>query len=355
MDFSGFLPWISETGINWLPFFLTALFSIGFTVTAKRFLFRKAATAADGRLTSQLLIFSLGACGFIACILALPMSEATRNQLLSLFGILFTAAVALSSTTFLGNIMAGLMLRVIGDIRMGDFIRVQEHFGRISERGLLHTEIQNEDRDLTTLPNLFLVTHPVKVVRSSGTIISTEISLGYDVSHHKVMELLEAAAIAAKLTDPFVHVMGLGDFSITYRVSGFLEDVKLLLSRRSKLRGCVIDALHGAGIEIVSPTFMNQRQYQSDERFLTSGPRIKRHQDGIAEQVAFDKAEEAGNIEEVTYMINKIAEEITKLEERLSSESGEEVRGRLELRMTAFTHEKERLEKSLKFLESRKD
>ena len=64
-------------------------------------------------------------------------------------------------------------LRAVRNFRMGDFIRVAEHFGRVSERGLFHTEIQTENRDLTTLPNLFLVTHPVTTIRTSGTIVST--------------------------------------------------------------------------------------------------------------------------------------------------------------------------------------
>ena len=51
----------------------------------------------------------------------------------------------------------------------GDFISAGDQFGRVTERGLFHTEIQTETRDLTTVPNLFLVTHPVTTVRSSGT------------------------------------------------------------------------------------------------------------------------------------------------------------------------------------------
>ena len=44
-------------------------------------------------------------------------------------------------------------------------------FGRVTERGLFHTEIQTEDRDLVTLPNLYLVTNPVKVVRTFLTVL----------------------------------------------------------------------------------------------------------------------------------------------------------------------------------------
>ena len=54
-----------------------------------------------------------------------------------------------------------------------DVFVVEGHRGRVSELGLLRTEIQTERRNLTTFPNLYLVTNPVTVVRSSGTFISS--------------------------------------------------------------------------------------------------------------------------------------------------------------------------------------
>ena len=155
-------------------------------------------------------------------ILTLPVSETTIGQLLGLIGILLSAVIALSAMTFVGNIMAGLMLRAIKNFRPGDFVRVGDHFGRISERGLFHIEIQTEDRDLTTLPNQYLVTNPVKVIRSSGTLVTADVSLGYDVSRVVVERVLLEAATDAELKEPFVYVIGLGDFSVAYRIAGLL-------------------------------------------------------------------------------------------------------------------------------------
>jgi small-conductance mechanosensitive channel len=68
-----------------------------------------------------------------------------------------------------------------------------------------------------------------------------------------------AVNIMAGLQNPFVQIKELGDFSISYRIAGFLPDVKHILTSRSDLRKLVVDMLHGDGIEIVSPNFMNQR------------------------------------------------------------------------------------------------
>lgn len=182
----------------------------------------------DAQFRFQLIMLALTFAGILSVILALPVNDQTRGQLLSLIGILLSAAIALSSTTFIGNIMAGIMLKAVKSARPGDFITVAELTGRISEMGLLHTEVQTEFRDLVTVPNLYMVTQPMQVVRASGTIISAEVSLGYDVSHIEVSRILCEASAKAGLKDGFVHVRQLGDFSVNYRVAGLLVDVKSL-------------------------------------------------------------------------------------------------------------------------------
>lgn len=210
-------------------------------------------------LIPQFLMVVTAVIGVLVMLLVLPIEPETRGHVLGLFGVVFTGIIALSSTTFVTNALAGLMLRLIRNYKAGDFIRVNDMFGRITERGLFHTEIQTAERDLTTFPNLYLITNPLTVVRSSGTVVSATLSLGYDVPYQQVEPLLVAAAEQTGLEEPFSQVMKLGDFSVTYKISGFLHESKHLLDMQSKLKRAVLDGLHGAGIEIVSPNFMNQR------------------------------------------------------------------------------------------------
>lgn len=269
----------------------------------------------DAQFRFQLIMLALTFAGVLVVVLALPVSIETRGQLLSLIGILLSAAIALSSTTFIGNMMAGIMLRAVKSARPGDFITVAELTGRITEMSLLHTEVQTEFRDLVTVPNLYMVTQPMQVVRSTGTIITTEVSLGYDVSHTDVARILGDASGQAGLKDGFVHVRHLGDFSVTYRVAGLLEDVTSLISARSRLREAVLDSLHTAGIEIVSPNFMNTRAVPGEKLFIPEPSRKARKEDTPkAEALAFDKADEAASVEEIRKSIELIDAEIAALE-----------------------------------------
>ena len=134
-----------------------------------------------------------------------------------------------------------MMLRSVRSFRRGDFIRVGDHFGRVSSQGLFHTEIQTEERDLTTLPNGFLAGHPFTTIHPSGTVVATSVGLGYDVPRHEVEIVLLAAAEEAGLEQAFVQIVELGDFAVVYRCAGMLIDVKRLITARSNLNAAVLD------------------------------------------------------------------------------------------------------------------
>ena len=296
------------------------------------FLKRRWRDDPDAQFRFQLIMLALTFSGGVTILLALPISEETRGQLLSLIGILLSAAIALSSTTFIGNIMAGIMLKVVRSARPGDFITVANLTGRITEMDLLHTEVQTEFRDLVTVPNLFMVTQPMQVVRASGSIITAEVSLGYDVSHARVTEVLCNAAEKAGLKDNFVHVRELGDFSVLYRVAGLLEDIQSLISARSALRKSMLDALHEANIEIVSPNFMNTRAVHEDKLFIPLPARERRQAaHSVAEHVAFDKAEDAASLEKIRVQLQQIDEQLTASDED-KSESSQQEKAALEVK-----------------------
>lgn len=260
---------------------------------------RRADLGSEARLPRQLLLALLTVVGLVVVLLMLPISDTTRGQVLSFLGVVLTGVIGLSSTTFVANAMAGVMLRTVGQFRPGDFVRLNDQFGRVTERGLFHIEIQTEDRDLTTFPNLLMITNPVTVVHREGTIVSATVSLGYDVPRTEIEDALLAGAEAAGLADPFVQVLALGDFSVTYRIAGSLDEVKHLLTARSNLRKAIMDALHAADIEIVSPTFMNQRRQAADARMIPTTHVVESPDTAEAapEERIFDKADEAEKLQ----------------------------------------------------------
>ncbi len=348
---------ILDGAISFIPTAATILVVIILLAVARTIINRRFRTQPGQRFHRQTVTGIILFVGLIVLVLVIPLSEGKQGQLLGLIGILVSAVIALSSATFMGNILAGMMLSAIKNIRPGNFVQVGEHFGRVSGRGLFHVEIQTEDRDLTTLPNMYLVTNPVRVTQESGTIVTAEVSLGYDLPRTKIESALKQAALDAGLTDPFVHILNLNDFSVTYRVAGMLEEVKNLISTRSRLREAMLDQLHQNEIEIVSPTFMNTRAIQPGIKYIPFaqppiGPTVLEPEKS-PEDVAFDKANEAESLEKLRERYAEIDGQIAGFKESLAAVSDDAEKKKIQEEMEILEHRRERLAAYLKAREER--
>lgn len=292
---------------------------------------RRTDLKGEALLPRQLFMFASFLIAMIVIIVMLPIPESTQNQILALLGLLISGVVAFSSTAFVTNVMAAIMLRVTRPFTVGDFITLGDKFGKVSARGLFDTEIQTETGELIAIPNALFVSEPVKVVHDDGMIISTSLSLGYDIHHVRIEELLISAAKQTDLREPFVRILELGDFSVTYQISGLLAEPKTLLTCQSKLNSKVLDTLHGAGIEIMSPNFARHISHAGDKAMIPANiRRVENKIKSSAEDVAFAKANQAEaekqkkkelleSIDEVKSAIETAAEDtVDQLKERLS-------------------------------------
>ena len=153
---------------------------------------------------------------------------------------------------------------------------------------------------------------PVRVMRASGTLLSVEVSLGYDVPRRVIEDLLIRAATDTELESPYVQIRELGDFSVTYQVSGLLKEVNRIIDKRRELRARTMDVLHAEDIEIVSPSFMNTRAIEKGQAFI---PEVEEYDvaaatAGSPDAIVFDKAEKAASV-------SKLRESLAEAETRL--------------------------------------
>lgn len=290
---------------------------------------RRKDLGSEARLPRQLILLAMTLGALVLVVSVSPLSESSRNQVLALLGVLLSGVVALCSAPFVTNFMAAVMLRVTRPFDVGDFIRVGEVFGKVSERGLFDTEIQTENRELVAMPNATFINHDVTVMRKSGVIIASEVSLGYEVGYAELEPLLIKAAQECGLSEPFVHVQKLGDFSVQYRVAGLLTDVAKILTTRSNLNRQILYTLHGADIEIASPTITRHITQAEDTRILPEAqPAPAVEEGGGAEAIVFDKARE---IEVFTQTLNELTAQLEALgSEGKDSPSAETLRQQID-------------------------
>ncbi|WP_440951546.1 mechanosensitive ion channel family protein [Methanococcoides sp. FTZ1] len=320
------------------------------------FIFRKTRIFVEQKTVEQFIFLLVSFIGIIVLVLSLPISDNTKQVLLSFLGILIGATIALSSTTFVSNGMSGIMLSRIKPFKAGDFISIDDTFGRVSDIGILHTQIQSIDRDIITIPNLKLISNPVTTISSSGTVISATVSLGYNVSRDRIEKALTKAAEKVELENIFVHVIELGDFSVTYKVGGLLKDVSSLITKRSDLKKKMFDSLHEDHIEIVSPTFMNQRVYAEDTVFIPEDhdkvcikpPATYEYVTEVTtEDVIFGKAIEAEITKKISRMIEDMDQKQNDFVALVNGISDEELRAEERKALDSLLRQKVELKEDL--------
>lgn len=150
-----------ELLLKWLPFIITLALTSSILYLLNWLMFHHYANA-EKNFPRQMLMIVLTLIALVACILSLPLTEQTTIQVLSLVGLVISGLLAFSSTTIFGNLVAGIMMRFTQPFHTGDFIQVNEHFGRVAERSLFDCEIQTATRELISIPNSILVSHAVK-------------------------------------------------------------------------------------------------------------------------------------------------------------------------------------------------
>jgi len=319
-------------------------------------IFKKIKTSASsGNVTKNSISIVLVLLATLAFILLLPIDHSLKGQILALLGIIISAGIALSSTTILGNLLAGIMNNSMNRFRNGDLINVGDFQGRVIRKSIFHTEIQLEDSNFITIPNLYIANNPVKLIRKANTVISTTVSLGYDVSRVQIEETLKKAAIETGLKDPYVYITQLGDFSVVYKIHGFLDDSGKYFSTNSQLNAMVMDQLHEANIEIVSPSFMNQRQV-NDQVFMAkpTHQQTDSSYEKTPEDLVFDEAIKSEKIELKKDYLNKLEKKQKTLEEKLKESKEEtesekiksEIKRNEELKKKIESNIKEQIEKT---------
>ena len=313
-------------------------------------LFKKFKAAASGEsIVKRAISFFVVFIGVLAFILVLPIDKSLKGQIIAFLGIIISAGIALSSTTVLGNLMAGVMNNSMNRFRNGDLIKVGDFHGRVIRKSIFHTEIQLEDSNFITIPNLYMANNPVKITRKTNTVISASVSLGYDISRKQVEKALKEAATSIGLSDPYVYITSLGDFSVVYKVHGFLEDSSKYFSTSSLLNAKVMDKLHAERIEIVSPTFMNQRR--ADETvFIPKQVTQKEEQpdEKSPEDLIFDEAIKSEKLEIKKDYLNEIEKKQEALKDKLKNANDDADEAKLKALIRKNDELKARVEKNIK-------
>ncbi len=103
--------------------------------------------------------------------------------------------VWLAFKEILGNMIAGIMILYTKEFKMGDIVEInadQVYFGRIEEITIRYTIIRTLDLRQVILPNMTLISVPIKTFSAEPIIkLTTVFGIGYDSDTTKVIELVK--------------------------------------------------------------------------------------------------------------------------------------------------------------------
>lgn len=195
----------------------------------------------------------------------LPNSDSEIFQGVSVF---IGVVVSLGSTSVVGNVMAGLVMTYMRPFRIGDYIRYEDTEGEVIEKTMLVTRIRTRKNEIMTIPNSNMMSSQTSNFTLSaqryGVIVHTKITIGYDEPWHKIENLLLEAADRTdgikKDPKPFVRITTLDDFYVEYEINGCTDRAKTMPAVYSTLHQNILDTMHDAGVEIMSPHIEAQRR-----------------------------------------------------------------------------------------------
>ncbi|HBS6233012.1 TPA: mechanosensitive ion channel family protein [Klebsiella pneumoniae] len=215
--------------------------------------------SATRRLISVVIwLFALSA--------AYPFLPGANSLAFKGISVFFGLMLTLGSTGVMTHAMSGLVLIYSRALRKGDWIRLADNEGQVSEIGVLATKILTRENYIVTVPNAVVVSG--KIINLSaesadgGVNLTTIVTIGYDTPWRQVHAMLELAARRTPGIDqqiaPVVRKLGLLDWYTSYELQVRLLPTTKLPDGRNALHSSIIDVFNEFGVQIMSPNFVMQ-------------------------------------------------------------------------------------------------
>lgn len=201
-----------------------------------------------------------------AVAIAYPYLPGAQTEAFKGLSVLLGLMISLGSSSIVGQGAAGLILTYTRTLRQGEYVRVGDYEGTVTDLGIFTTRIQTGLGEELTLPNS-MITGTVtrnysRIVQGRGFVLDTTVTIGYDTPWRQVEAmLLEAAGrtpgiLAAPC--PQVFQTALSDFYPEYRLvaQAVPSSPRPRAEVLSLLHANIQDVFNTHGVQIMSPHYL---------------------------------------------------------------------------------------------------
>ncbi len=198
-----------------------------------------------------------------ALVIAYPYLPGSESNVFRGVSVFVGVMLSLGSTGLVNQAMSGLVLMYARAFGPGDYVRVGETEGTVTELGMLATKMLTTRGEVLTIPNAVMISHVTtnysRGEQPCGAALSTSMTIGYDTPWRQVEALmLEAARRTPGVLQqppPFVRTVALQDFYVEYQLNVFVEQGLQRPPTHSALHSNLLDCFNEQGVQIMSPHY----------------------------------------------------------------------------------------------------
>jgi small-conductance mechanosensitive channel len=223
--------------------------------TAVPWIYPETAPPTRRLVTGLLWLFALA--------LAYPYLPGSDTDAFKGVSVFIGLMISLGSSGIVNQMMSGLTLTYSRALRTGDFVRVGDVEGTVTNLGGLSTKLKTPRGEEVTIPNAVVTslqtTNYSRFADSEGVFAATSVTIGYDTPWRQVRALLLIAARRTagvrSMPAPIVRQTGLRDFYVEYTLLVCPENPARRAPVLDELHGHIQDAFNEYGVQIMSPNY----------------------------------------------------------------------------------------------------
>lgn len=263
---SGIVSAIPGIAVAVMIFFIAR----GISGFSKRLLERLSRPGTIGWLTDETLqpttrLTSL-AIWLFAVVMAYPYLPGSGTEAFKGLSVLVGLMISLGASSVVGQAASGLILTYSRTLRAGEFVRIGDHEGTVTDVGMFNTTIRTGLGEVLTLPNSMITGSVTKnysrIVQGQGYVVDTVVTIGYDTPWRQVEAMLVEAARRTdgilQVPPPYVFQTALSDFYPEYRLvaQAIPSEPRPRAQLLSMLHAHIQDVFNEYGVQIMSPHYL---------------------------------------------------------------------------------------------------
>ena len=198
-----------------------------------------------------------------ALVVVYPYIPGSNSDVFKGVSVFVGLVLSLGSSGIMNQLTSGTMLTYSRAVRLGDFVRIGDVEGTVTQLGALSTKVKNARNEEITIPNSVVVSQAAtnfsRHADTEGVFVPTAVTIGYDAPWRQIEALLLLAAERTpgvrREPQPKVLQTALCDFYVQYTLLVCLEQPSRRIATLAVLHANIQDAFNEYGVQIMSPNY----------------------------------------------------------------------------------------------------